>query len=249
MSVPGIFFEIHSGLPREGPGDDRSTDRAFRMVSGLPPGPEILDVGCGPGAQTLVLARTSGGRVTAVDNHAPFLEELWARAKAAGLQERIHIVRGSMFNLPLQESTFDLIWSEGAIYITGFEAGLRSWRRHLKPGGWIVVSEAAWLKGHPPRELLDFWQAGYPGIKTIPENLVVIRASGFEPAGHFVLPEEAWWESYYRPLQERISRLRQKYRGDAEVEAFLAQEDMEMALYKEYAEYYGYVFFIMKAAG
>jgi ubiquinone/menaquinone biosynthesis C-methylase UbiE len=249
MTVPGIFFEIHSGLPREGPGDDQSTERAFRTVRGLPPNTGILDVGCGPGAQTLVLARTSGGSVTAVDNHAPFLEELRSRATAAGLQDRIRIVRGSMFDLPLRESAFDLIWSEGAIYIMGFEAGLRSWRRFLRPGGWIVVSEAAWLKDNPPREVLDFWQSGYPGIKTIEDDLAVTRNCGYDAVGHFVLPPESWWEPYYRPLQERIARLREKYRGHAEAERFLDQETAEIALYRKYSDYYGYVFFIMKAAG
>jgi SAM-dependent methyltransferase len=249
MNLPDFFFEIHSGLPREGPGDDRSTEKAFRFVRDLPAEPEILDVGCGPGAQTLVLARASGGRVTALDNHAPFLDELRARLVASGLEGRVWPLLGSMSDRPFHKSSFDLIWSEGAIYIMGFENGLRSWSRFLKPGGWVAVTEVAWLKENPPKDLLDFWQAGYPGIKTIEENLAVIRGCGYEPAGHFVLPEESWWEAYYRPLQERISLLREKHRGDAEAEGLLEQEAGEMALYTKYSDFYGYVFFVMKKAG
>ncbi len=43
-----IFWEIHSKLPREGPGDDASTRKAFSMLADLPNAPCILDVGCGP---------------------------------------------------------------------------------------------------------------------------------------------------------------------------------------------------------
>src|SRR5512143_1497178 len=127
-----VFFEIHSGLPREGPGDEASTLRALRLIRDLPAAPEILDVGCGPGAQTLVLAGATKGFVTAVDNHAPFLDELRGRASRAGLAERVRAVEASMFELPFEDAAFDLIWSEGAIYQMGFDHGLRSWRRFLR---------------------------------------------------------------------------------------------------------------------
>ena len=47
-----FFFEIHQGLPREGPGDFDSTRRALALLGGLPERPRILDIGCGPGMQT-----------------------------------------------------------------------------------------------------------------------------------------------------------------------------------------------------
>ena len=49
--------------------------------------PRILDIGCGNGAQTLCLAATLGGRITAVDNHQPYLDELERRLGMA-LQTR-----------------------------------------------------------------------------------------------------------------------------------------------------------------
>ncbi len=178
--MTNIFFEIHSGLPREGPGDDASTVRALAFAKGLPPKPDILDVGCGPGAQTLVLARATGGLVTAVDNHAPFLADLRRRAELAGLAGDIQSVLGSMFELPFEEASFDLIWSEGAIYIMGFDQGLVGWRRFLRPNGWLGVSEVAWLRKDPPSELADFWNAGYPAIRTIDKNLAAIRYSNYD---------------------------------------------------------------------
>jgi len=247
--MTNIFFEIHSGLPREGPGDDASTVRALALAKGLPPKPDILDVGCGPGAQTLVLARATGGLVTAVDNHAPFLADLRRRAELAGLAGDIQPILGSMFELPFEEASFDLIWSEGAIYIMGFDQGLVGWRRFLRPNGWLGVSEVAWLREDPPAELADFWTAGYPGIRSVGENLAAIRYGGYEAAGHFVLPASSWWDSYYEPVLNRVARLKEKYRGDAEAQGMLDLELQEIDLHKKYSDYYGYVFFVMRRTG
>jgi hypothetical protein len=54
-----IFFEIYEHLPRGGPGDAASTRKAYALTKGLPGHPKILDVGCGPGRQTMDLARIS----------------------------------------------------------------------------------------------------------------------------------------------------------------------------------------------
>lgn len=39
------YFKIFESLPRQGPGDEVSTKKAFQKLSGLPEHPEILDVG------------------------------------------------------------------------------------------------------------------------------------------------------------------------------------------------------------
>jgi SAM-dependent methyltransferase len=55
-----------------------------------------------------------------------------------------------MKDLPFGREQFDLIWSEGAIYIMGFEQGLRAWKVFCKKGGHIVVSDCAWFEQNPP---------------------------------------------------------------------------------------------------
>jgi ubiquinone/menaquinone biosynthesis C-methylase UbiE len=64
------------------------------LLKTLPTNPQILDVGCGTGMQTIELARLTDGSITAVDNHEPFLEELARRSREAGLQEKITPLRG-----------------------------------------------------------------------------------------------------------------------------------------------------------
>ena len=202
-----MFFELHAGLPREGPGDDASTERALRLLPHLSPRPQILDVGCGPGAQTLVLARATGGTVTAVDLHQPFLDELTRRARAAGLAKNIRPLRASMDALPFEPESFDLIWSEGAIYVMGFERGLRAWQRFVRHGGYVVVSELSWLVDDPPAPARDFWNDAYPAMQSVAENRAIIERSGYERVADFVLPKSAWLDGYYAPLARRMDTL------------------------------------------
>ena len=124
-----IFFEIHAGLPREGPGDSQSTFKALSLLNDLPPNPLFLDIGCGPGKQAFDLATQTQGRLIALDNHKTFLETLRHQSNLVGKNTTISLVCASMFDLPFPEHCFDCIWSEGAVYILGFEEGLRKWKR------------------------------------------------------------------------------------------------------------------------
>ncbi len=166
-----IFWELHSNLRREGPGDSASTARAYAAITNLPARPKILDIGCGPGMQTLDLAKLSGGEIIAIDFHQPFLDELVRRAKEAGLDKHIHAQKMSMFEMDFAPEQFDLVWSEGAIYIMGFKQGFKVCRPLLKPGGYMVVTELSWFQQNPPQEVFDFWNESYPGMGTVTENI------------------------------------------------------------------------------
>ena len=51
--------------------------------------------------------------------------------------------------------------------------------------------------------------------------LAALRDCGFEPVGHFPLPDEAWWDDFYTPMEARIAELRIKYADDQEASALL----------------------------
>ena len=240
-----IFFEVHSGLPREGPGDAPSTRRAFACISGLPTRPRVLDVGCGPGAQTLELARLCAGPIVAVDNHAPFLEALRHRAAQSGLADRIQTRQADMGQLPFAPGSFDLIWAEGSIYLVGFTAGLAAWRPVLAEGGHVAVTEACWLKQEVPREAREFWDEVYPAIRGIPENQAMVREAGYELLESFVLPDSAWW-NYYEPIERKLPGLEAWHAGNPQALEVLAAERQEIAMFRGYCDCYGYVFFVAR---
>ena len=79
------------------------------------------------------------------------------------LRDDFFDLRSELFCCDHEE--LDLIWCEGAIYNIGFERGLNEWRRFIKPGGYLVVSEASWFTWERPTEIQKFWQVAYPEIR------------------------------------------------------------------------------------
>ncbi len=243
--VMDVFFEIHKGLPQEAPGSEASTMRALSLVPHLPARPKVLDVGCGPGRQTLILARETGGEITAVDNHQPYLDELLTRAEKQGLDERIITECGSMDDMRFDDASFDLVWAEGSIYIMGFQKGLGSWRPFLRPDGAMALTELSWLVDSPPEEVQVFFGEAYPAMQTVAGNGELIRESGYSLIDTFTLPESAWWDGYYGPMEKRISELRREYSQDTAILEVLDGEQKEIELYRRHPNTYGYVFYVM----
>lgn len=243
-----IFWEIHSGLPREGPGDNASTRRAFFMTTDLPADPEILDVACGPGMQTMELARITNGRITALDTHQPFLDELRRRAQAANVDDRVKTVNASMFSMPFHEQQFDVIWCEGALYMMGLPRALTDWRRFLKPDGFIAFTEPCFLTDDLPEQVKQHWVGDYPEMTNIEKSLRIIGETGYLTVDHFTIPDWAWWKDYYTPQEKRLQELREKYANNQTVLQRLEQTQQEIDTHRLYSNHYGYVFFVIKNA-
>lgn len=241
-----MFFEIHKGIPREGPGSNEATKRAITLLPNMPSNPTVLDIGCGPGMQTIEIAENIDGKVYAIDVHKPFLDKLQETAVRKNLSDKVEPKEMSMFSLEFDEEYFDLVWCEGAIYIMGFEKALDEWKKHIKPDGYLVVSEISWIHKDIPEEPKNFWENAYPAIKGIADNIKVIEEHGYQPVAHFILPENCWWDDYYTPLVERINKLREKYVDNKEANDMMDDTMQEIELYRKYSDYYGYVFYIMK---
>lgn len=112
-----IFFQVYEPLPRQGPGNRACAARALQLCVGLPAAPMVLDLGCGVGGQTLQLAELLPSSViTAVDCHAPSIERLQAAVAARDLSHRLRPLVGDMATIALEPASFDLVWSEGALY-------------------------------------------------------------------------------------------------------------------------------------
>ena len=246
MELPDIFYEIFNNLPRGGPGDNESTRKAFYLLKDLPERVYFLDVGCGPGMQTIELANLIKGQIVALDNHQPFLDKLNTQAKKEGILSKIKIFNSSMFSMDFDKEQFDVIWSEGAVFIYGFEKALKDWRVFLKTEGYFVVSEIAWITAHPPQEIKDFFQEEYPPMKTNEENIQIIKDSNYNIVDSFILPESSWWNNYYIPYEKQVSLLKNKYRNDTEKTSLLDSALIEIELFRKYSKYYGYVFYILQ---
>ena len=243
------FYELYEALPRCGPGNNESTRQAYSFIPDIPDHPLVLDIGCGPGVQTLELARLSGGRIIALDNHKPFLDELMKRARTEGLAHQITTMNISMHDMDFEDKRFDIIWSEGALYFMGFQNGLRRCHQLLKNNGCLAVTELVLLDPDPPLPLMEYLKNEYPAIMDIRGNMELIGNEEYNVISHFTLDKPAWLESYYIPMERELARLSKKYEDNEIASAAFEGMRKEIDMYKRYGDFYGYEFFVMQKIG
>ncbi len=241
-----LICEYFSLIERQGPGSPETTVKALGFVDNLNKDSRIADIGCGSGGQTMVLAQHAPGTITGIDLFPRFIDLFNTNARKFGVSDRVKGVVGNMDNLPFQEEELDLIWSEGAIYNIGFEWGITEWRKFLKPGGYLAVSEASWFTENRPAEIHDFWMDAYPGIDTIPHKVAQLQQAGYIPVATFVLPEICWTDHFYVKQVAAAEIFLHNHRGNPMAEELVANERHEAEIYARFKNYYGYVFYIGK---
>ncbi|MHC4923191.1 MAG: SAM-dependent methyltransferase [Planctomycetota bacterium] len=240
-----IFFELYESLPRQGPGNRASAERALALCAGLPPSPTVVDLGCGSGAQTLHLVELTGGHVTAMDSHAPLVEQLQATVDERGIGDRVRAIVGDMARPGFEPESLDLVWSEGALYFIGIEEALRLYADLVRPGGFFVFTDAVWLGPEPTAEVKASFE-DYPGMGAVADLLETIDSSPWTLVDHFQLPEQAWWDDFYTPMERRLAEMREKYAGDEAALSILDTLDREPSMYREHASTFGYEFFVLR---
>lgn len=241
-----LIYEYFSGIERQGPGSPEVTVKALSFIDNLTNKSNIADIGCGTGGQTMVLAGHTMGYITGIDFSPIFIDLFNINARKLNVQDRVKGIIGSMDNLPFRSEELDLIWSEGAIYNIGFERGLIEWKKFLKKGGYIAVTEASWFTDERPTEINAFWQDAYPGIDTILNKVAIVQKSGYIPVATFILPENCWTDHFYAPQVSVQKAFLKKYKGNKTAEELIANQQHEAQLYSKYKKYYGYVFYIGK---
>ncbi len=239
-----VMLEIYTGLERYGPGDNEATKRALNLCK-FPENPKILDIGCGSGASALCLAELIKCQITAADNYDKFLNELRIKVRQKGVSGSISVINSDMASPDFPKESFDLIWCEGAIYNIGFENGLKVFSRFLKKGGYMAVTEIAWIKNRQPEELKQFWAKEYPPMSTMLDNAEAVKKTGMELKGMFELGKKAW-ENYYNPLEARVKEYIKEKTGNEKALKTAALVQEEIDIYRAYGGYYDYVFYVMK---
>ena len=63
---------------------------------------------------------------------------------------------------------------------------------------------------------------------------------------NFTLPESAWLDYYYLPIEKELPRLNTKYQGNEVALTVFEEFKHEVDFYKKYSKFYGYEFFIMQ---
>ena len=244
------LFLLHRDLPREGPGSDACTAEALRRLPALPGDPVVVDLGCGPGRSSLVLARELGAKVVAVDLHGPFLDQLARTAEAAGIDHLIEPRRADMAAPGFPPGSVDLVWSEGSAYVLGFAEALRRWRPLLNPGGLMAVSECTWLLDDPPDEPRPVLGRGvHPSMGTIAVNRRRTEDGGPWRSSTAVPPAALGLVGrvLHPPARPRPPRCGPD--GRCQLGRLLLDEtEREADLFRRHDDAYGYVFYTFSEA-
>lgn len=239
-----LIAEFFEGLDRQGPGGDEQTLGALSfMRDQLPANCAIADLGCGTGRATATIASALDCHITAIDLLPQMIEGLKTRIAERQLQSKITPRLGSMADLTFADESLDVIWSEGAIYNIGFERGLGEWRRYLKTGGLVAVTDCCWLSDRRPADTKWFTD-NFTEIDTVANKLAILQHAGYEPVAAFVLPRHCWTTNYYEPMAVRLEEFERLYADNQSAAMLCHQLRTEIDYYNRLGDLYGYLFFV-----
>ena len=151
-----------------------------------------------------------------------------------------------MDNLPFTIGEFDVIWSEGAIYIMGFSKGIRYWKQFLTDGGHLAVSEITWTTNSRPQEIENFWIGEYPEIDTAANKIKILESNGYSLVGYFILSVDSWIENYYKPLESQFRNFLKRNENSDLAKKVVQDYRSEIELYWNHKDYYSYGFYIAR---
>jgi serine/threonine-protein kinase HipA len=116
----------------------------------------------------------------------------------------------------------------------------------VKLGGFAVVSELSWLRDDVPAEVRQFFQAGYPDMRSADANRIVAQDAGYNVLATHTLPRETWIKGYYDILEPRAQALLDH--PDTAVRDFATETIEEIRIFGCSEDSYGYVFYVMEKA-
>jgi SAM-dependent methyltransferase len=121
--------------------DHEAITRAVLALAGPKADEHVLDVGCGSGTTTMLLAErvAPNGRVTGIDISKPMLE--LARHRAAEKGSRAQFVEADATDYRFEPLALDLVFSQfGVMFFADPVAAFANLHRALKPGGRIAFA-------------------------------------------------------------------------------------------------------------
>jgi ubiquinone/menaquinone biosynthesis C-methylase UbiE len=172
----------------------RLQDQASTLVELLhsdtsyPPGSHVLEAGCGVGAQTVTLARSSpNALITSVDISEASVTEAKRKVAAAGLTN-VQFQQGDIFNLPYGPDSFDHIFVCFVLeHLARPIAALQALKDHLRPGGTITVIEGDHGSAY-------FYPDSEAAHRTIHCQVELQRRAG----GNMELASDGCFDAFYR---------------------------------------------------
>lgn len=182
-----IGYGLDSNLRRSVQPPDKVIER-----SGIKPGTQVLEVGCGSGAYTTFMARAVSpqGKVYALDIQSKMLAQLENKLSRPENQDitNVKLIQASAYELPFEDSTLDLVCMVSVLYeIPDRHRALLEARRVLKPSGILAVTEFFPDPDYPLKRTTvnEATRAGFVADKVL--------GNFWNYTARFIKPKESLW--------------------------------------------------------
>lgn len=150
----------------------------------IEPGDTVVDIGSGSGVDVLVAGLKTGpeGLIFGIDITPAMIEKARKNIEEAGMNN-IRIVEGRADAIPLDDSSVDVVTSNGVInLVPDKEKAFQEIHRILKPGGHIQISDIVLSKpvSGESKNNAQLWAECIVGAEPVEVYLDLIRSAGFE---------------------------------------------------------------------
>lgn len=120
----------------------RIATRELGQLAELTEGMKVLDIGSGVGGPARTLAAEFGCEVVGLDMVEEYCNTAEMLTGKVGLSDKVTFRRGDMLDMPFEDSTFNVVWSQHVtMNIEDKQRLFREIRRVLRPGGIFVLYE------------------------------------------------------------------------------------------------------------
>lgn len=193
--------------------------KAVSIIPGIE-NPRILDVGCGTGVPTLMVAEKLNGKITAIDTDTKSIAVFRSKVKELNLSDRIRLSNCSLFDIEVENNQYDLVIAEGLLNVIGFQKGFLRIKKLLKRKGFIIIHDE---------------------LKNQNEKIEFIGNNSCKILDSFVLDEQVWWNGYFKCLEKEISSI-----TNNELLKLFEYDLQEIKLFKKNPSPYTSVYYIIE---